>query len=311
MSGEKANWQQAMAEKRLNAKIVKKGTATRRKRTTIPAPNAPDSRAAGKHGEGRELDRHDLYELCVQSPRDLVGMIAGIHGGSPMVLGEDFAGTAVLSHVWAASGPRRRAIAIDLDAEAIARHGEHARVEKLVRDVHRVKITELTRCDAIFVGNFSIGYMHERRDLVRYLKRCASRLKRGGVFVCDTYGGASTFTTGHVQREHRMADGRRVLYTWEQRETDPITGLVTNAMHFQVDRHGDIELRLADAFVYHWRVWSIPELTDAMLDAGFQDVEVYDKVPSAVDDDGGVYMLPMDDGGQLEESFIVCVAARV
>lgn len=270
-----------------------------------------DEGAEGQRVPGpASLDRHDLYELCVQSPGDLVGMIAGIHGGSPTVLGEDFAGTAALSHLWAASGPKRRAIAIDLDAEALERHGEHGRVTRLVRDVHRIRIADLPRCDAIFVGNFSIGYIHERRDLVRYLGRCAARLKRGGVFVCDTYGGASAFTTGHVKREHCTPDGRRVIYTWEQREADPITGLVTNAMHFQVDRDGDVQLRVTDAFVYHWRVWSIPELTDAMLDAGFRAVDVYDKVPSAVDGEGGVHMLPVE-GPDLEDSFIVCVAGRV
>jgi SAM-dependent methyltransferase len=258
-----------------------------------------------------QLDRHDLYEACVQSPEDLVGMIAGMHGGACSVLGEDFAGTAALSHLWAASGPKRRAIAIDMDEEALARHGAHARVTKLVRDVHRVRVADLERCDAIFVGNFSIGYMHERRDLVRYLKRCLKRLKRGGIFVCDTYGGASTFTVGHVQREHRLPDGRRVIYTWEQREADPITGLVTNAMHFQVDRDGDVEAVFADAFVYHWRVWSIPELADAMEEAGFRSFDVYDKAPSAVDQTGRVYMAPVEHGESLEESFIACVCARV
>lgn len=276
------------------------------------AKGQPVSKNSGHEAAGpAPLDRHDLYELCVQSPGDLVGMISGIHGGSPRVLGEDFAGTAALSHLWVASHPRRHAIAIDLDAESLARHGGHARITTIRRDVHRVPLASLDPCDAVFVGNFSIGYIHERHDLVRYLKRCARRLKRRGVFICDTYGGSSTFTTGHVQREHRTPDGRRVLYTWEQREADPITGLVTNAMHFQVDRDGDIELRIADAFIYNWRIWSIPELTDAMLEAGFQDVEIYDKVPSAIDNDGRVYMQPVEDGSDLEESFIVCVAARI
>lgn len=299
------------------SKKSRKSTAARpakqpksaRKRPTPPkrSPAAP----AAAPPSSQTLDRHDLYELCVQSPGDLVGMLAAIHGYTPRVLGEDFAGTAALSRLWAESAPNRRAIAIDLDAEALERHPAHKRVTRLNADVHRVALADLPSCDAIFVGNFSIGYLHERPDLVRYLRRCVWRLKRRGIFVCDTYGGASTFTTGTVKREHRTPDGRRVIYTWEQREADPITGLVTNAMHFQVDRDGDIELRIADAFVYRWRIWSLPELTDAMLEAGFNDVEIYDKVPSAVDGDGNVYMQPVDDGEDLEESFIVCVAARV
>lgn len=257
------------------------------------------------------LDRHDLYELCVQSPDDLVRLLRGIHGGTPRTLGEDFAGTAALSHLWVEQVEKGRAIAIDLDAEALARRSDDRRIAKIVGDVRRVGRPERPDCDVIFVGNFSIGYLHERRELVRYLRRCAKRLKRRGVFVCDTYGGASAFTTGHVQREHRTPDGRRVTYTWEQREADAITGLVTNAMHFRVDRNGEIEAQVHDAFVYHWRLWSIPELTDAMLDAGFRAVDVYDKVPSAVDGEGNVYMLPVEHGEDLGESYIVCVAARV
>lgn len=283
-----------------------KGRTRAAKAPAVP----PRSRPLAATPPDRPLDRHDLYELCVQSPGDLVGMLSAIHGHAPLVLGEDFAGTAALSRLWAESAPRRRAIAIDLDTEALDRHPAHKRVTRLAADVHRVTLADLPSCDAIFVGNFSIGYLHERRDLIRYLRRCVWRLKRRGVFVCDTYGGASTFTTGTVKREHRTPDGRRVIYTWEQRDADPITGLVTNAMHFQVDRDGDIELRIADAFVYNWRIWSLPELTDAMLEAGFSDVEIYDKVPSAVDGEGNVYMAPVDDGADLEESFIVCVAAR-
>ncbi|QYK49066.1 MAG: class I SAM-dependent methyltransferase [Phycisphaeraceae bacterium] len=256
------------------------------------------------------LDRHDLYERCVQSPDDLVGMIAGMHGRRCTTLGEDLAGTAALSHRWVESDPKRRAIAIDLDEEALSRRPAHKRIQKLTRDIHRVNPASLPPCDAIFVGNFSIGYIHDRRTLVRYLKRSRSRLKRGGIFVCDTYGGASAFTTGHVKREHRLPDGRRVIYTWEQREADPITGIVTNAMHFQIDRDGDIDTIFADAFLYHWRLWSIPELADAMEEAGFAAFDVYDKVPSAIDGEGRVYMQPVD-GPDLDESFIACVCARL
>jgi hypothetical protein len=51
-------------------------------------------------------------------------MLRGIHGGAARVLGEDFAGTAALSHLWVAQVEKGRAIAIDLDGEALWRHGE-------------------------------------------------------------------------------------------------------------------------------------------------------------------------------------------
>jgi hypothetical protein len=159
----------------------------------------------------------------------------------------------------------------------------------------------------IFVGNFSIGEIHSRRDLVRYLSRSRSRLRPGGVFVCDTYGGQSAFTTGAVQRLHQGPEPFQTRYTWEQREANPLTGEVVNALHFRVLRTGTVELELTNAFVYHWRLWSVPELRDAMAQAGFASTEVYDKVPDAVDQDGRVYVRPAE---EVEESFIVCVAGR-
>jgi hypothetical protein len=32
---------------------------------------------------------------------------------------------------------------------------------------------------------------------------------------------------------------------------------------------------MKDAFTYDWRLWTIPELRDAMLEAGFSDVAVF------------------------------------
>ena len=47
-----------------------------------------------------QYDKHDLYELCVQSPKDLVPLLRAVHGNDPEILGEDFSGTAALSHLW-------------------------------------------------------------------------------------------------------------------------------------------------------------------------------------------------------------------
>jgi hypothetical protein len=32
---------------------------------------------------------------------------------------------------------------------------------------------------------------------------------------------------------------------------------------------------MQDAFTYDWRIWSIPEVRDALMEVGFQDVRVY------------------------------------
>lgn len=228
----------------------------------------------------------------------------------PLVLGEDFAGTAALSYLWVDAAPDNRAVAVDLDESALMRRPAHERVTRILGDVRTSANTPDHACDILFVGNFSIGYLHTRAELVAYLRCAHARLNPGGVFVCDTYGGESAFLTGHVHRDHFADDGRRIRYTWEQRDANPLTGMVTDVLHFQVDRAGMVELELPDAFIYRWRLWSVPELTDAMAEAGFAETEVYDKTPDATDEEGNAYMLPVTGDGDVEDSFIVCVTAR-
>lgn len=255
-----------------------------------------------------EHDKHDLYELCVQSPKDLVPLLRAIHGDDPSILGEDFAGTSALSHLWV-QRDGCSAIAVDLDQVALHRRGVHDRIDKRLCDVRDVN----DPCDVLFVGNFSIGYLHTRNELVAYLAHVRARLEQSnGVFICDTYGGESAYTLGGVHRAHPMPGGKLCRYTWEQHQADPTTGMVTNLIHFRVERAGVIEFELDEAFVYEWRLWSIPELRDAMNDAGFTTTQVYTKLADAMDEDGNAYVLPVEDGQEeLEESYIVLVAARV
>ncbi len=254
------------------------------------------------------LSKHDLYELCVQSPKDLVPLIRAIHGEDPRVLGEDFAGTSALSHLWVQRDDCS-AIAVDLENEALSFRDDHPRVAKHQCDVREIS----TPIDVLFVGNFSIGYLHTRAELVEYLSHARKRLEgSGGVFICDTYGGESAYTLGGVHRAHPMPGGKLCRYTWEQHQADPTTGMVTNLIHFRIERAGVIEEELFDAFIYEWRLWSIPELRDAMSDAGFSQTDVYAKLADAVDDEGNAYITPVVNAeDDLEDSFIVLVAGRV
>ncbi len=253
-------------------------------------------------------NKHDLYELCVQSPKDLVPLVRAIHGNDPTTLGEDFSGTSALSHLWA-EHESDRAIAVDLDAEALNFRGDHPRVAKHQCDVREIN----DPVDVLFVGNFSIGYLHTRSELVEYLTHARQRLETsGGVFICDTYGGETAYTLGGVHRAHPMPGGKLCRYTWEQHDADPTTAMVTNLIHFRIERAGVIEEEIFDAFVYEWRLWSIPELRDAMTDAGFAQTQVYAKLADAVDEEGNAYITPVTDAQEeLEDSFIVLVAGRV
>ncbi|MEO1278626.1 MAG: class I SAM-dependent methyltransferase [Planctomycetota bacterium] len=263
----------------------------------------------------KQPSAQDLYEVCVQSPSHVVDLLRAIHGDEPTRLGEDFAGSGAVSRNWVTLGDDYESWCVDRDEAALSRCDGIDRIHTRVGDVHE----ESTPADAIWVGNFSIGYHHDRASLLAYLRHVRTRLRSGGVFVCDTYGGESAYLLGEVHRFHQLPQhlapdgtgGWRVRYTWEQRDGDPLTGMVTNALHFRIERAGVIENELIDAFIYRWRLWSVPELRDAMAEAGFASTAVYGQLPDAVDDKGRPFIRPIEDAAELDDSFIVCVAGRV
>ena len=300
-----------------------------------PLPMPEPALSAPPHPLG-QLDLLDLYELCVQSPAELVSMLESIHGGAkdraPRELGEDFCGSGATSLAWLKAGlpnsPRRTAVACNLDPAAIARlrraakalpgaanasaFSKTASLKCFARDVVTGKPpldSKTAAADIVFVGNFSIGYIHTRSTLVKYFKRSRSRLKRGGVVIVDTYGGATSHTTGSLKRKFKLPDGRTVHYTWQQRTANPITAMVENALHFRVEYKGEIIQDIADGFVYHWRLWTVPELHDAMTEAGLRRIEVFDQVPQAKDGNNQFVMQPVD-GTEMDDSFAVLVSGR-
>ena len=241
------------------------------------------------------MDRWELYEHCVQSPADVCDLLACAHGGAARKLLEDFCGSAAISREWVRRGGE--AVALDADASALALAGDG--VEVVCADVRDADVLRGRSFDVIHSGNFSLGYFFERAPLVSYLRQRAALLAPGGVFACDTYGGRSAFELGAWRRERFLAGGLRVVSTWEHRSADPVTARVENVLHFRVERDGEVVAQLPEAFVYAWRLWSLSELRDALLESGFRTVEVFR-------DKSG----PLRAGDSLEPDFSVCVAAR-
>jgi SAM-dependent methyltransferase len=266
-------------------------------------------------GPAAAPDRYALYELCAQNPSRDARMLRAIHDGEPRVLGEDFCGTAAISRAWVALFPHARAVGVDHDPEPLARAraantGATRRVTLRRADV----MDAADPADLIAVLNFSIGELHTRAALVRYLAHARARLRDDGVFIADTYDGSDAYLTGRIAQTVKLPPGRwgpgaRVRYEWEQRHADIATGRVVNAMHFTVTTRGSRQ-RFEDAFVYDWRLWSVRELRDAMTDAGFAATEVYARTADATDADGNLYVRPVEDPLELGESFSAYVVGR-
>lgn len=237
-------------------------------------------------------DPFECYELCVQSPGTLVTFLRAAHGQHATVLREDFCGSGALSRRWAREGLKAdaawRALGTDLDPGCIARARERARAEGVhehaeFRQIDAVAATvePADACDVVFVGNFSIGYIHRRADLMRYLHASRRRLALGnaglggGIFVCDTYAGASAYKPGALRRTQPARGHEIIHYLWVHESADPITGIVENSISFRVESDGQIVREYPRAFTYRWRLWGIAELREAMLEAGFPRVDVY------------------------------------
>lgn len=263
--------------------------------------------------------RWRLYEHCVQNIPMTLRMVEAMHAAgarsTARTLHEDFSGSAAFAHAWCSSGPKRSALAIDMDPEAHADGKAHARLKRLTADLARLPrtIPSPSKADVVYAGNFATCELHAREALVAYLSRARQRLTPGGVFVCDLYAGPGAWRTGDTRVVHPPLPELptyRVAYTWRQREADLVNGLVSNAIDFEiVNARGVAVHELVNAFTYHWRLWSIPELRDAMAQAGFGEVDVYPDSPEAVDADGVAYLNPMD-FLETKSSTVVYVCAR-
>jgi SAM-dependent methyltransferase len=282
------------------------------------------------------LDRFTLYELAAQNPARDAKLLLAVYLDAPgardrpgLVLGEDFCGTAALSRAWCGLVRRSAAVGVDFDGPTLERARAATGPAECVTLIRADLLTPprgrgaaLPPADVIAVQNFSIGEVPDRPSLVAYLARCRARLKRGGCFVCDVYGGSDAYLTGIISQKvpippelaRGLPKGTTAMYGWEQRSADPFTGRVVNAMHFEVrpggTGRGRTAVELHDAFVYHWRLWSVPELRDAMAEAGFARTEVYPRTPGAVDEGGRFHVHPVEDPDELGESFNVYVVGR-
>lgn len=263
----------------------------------------------------------DCYELCVQSPRHIAAFLHAAHGNSPLRLREDFCGTAAVSRRWIAdfraTDSGVRAAAIDLDQGTLAFARARAAEQRVAEAITFTRADCLTiphaeAPDVVFVGNFSIGYIHRRSDLFGYLARARESLSLaragfgGGIFACDTYGGASAFRLGATQRRHPGRNGEVIHYTWVHERADPVTAMVENTISFRVEKDGEIIQELPQAFTYRWRLWSIAELREAMLEVGFQSVDVYKDVNVAP----GQPATPVTDPSELGDDWIVMIVGR-
>ncbi|MDA1138293.1 MAG: class I SAM-dependent methyltransferase [Planctomycetota bacterium] len=231
-----------------------------------------------RHTTAEKSDRYVLYQKTVQAPGFEVEFCDKAYryefGSRALLYREDFCGTANLACEWVKSYAKRRVIGVDLDPEPLE-WGRKNNLTKLSKSqLKRVQLFEANvldlnseKVDVLGAQNFSYFVFHERAVLLKYFKVVYGNLKDKGIFVLDVMGGPESQLV--AEDDPRQCDG--YTYIWEHFSFNPINSLATCKIHF-VFEDGS---KMKDAFVYPWRLWTVPELRDLLDEAGFSRTDVY------------------------------------
>jgi SAM-dependent methyltransferase len=247
----------------------------------------------GKHkgGLAAESDRYELYLASVQAPDVDVRFFNRVFKENfarpAKTLREDFCGTAAVCCEWVKAKKDRIAYGIDLDPEPLAWGREHNLASLKARQQERVFLVEgdvrtarTPPVDIIAAQNFSYCIFKDRTGLRRYFSHARRGLADEGVFILDLFGGYESIEDDREE----STDFGDFEYVWEQHQYDPITAHGTYKIHFRFPDGSALE----DAFVYDWRLWTIPEVAEVLLEAGFDRADVYweDTDPKSGDGNG-------------------------
>lgn len=225
----------------------------------------------------RQADRHTLYSEAVQCADNEIAFLKRVYrksnGRPPLLLREDFCGTALVCSHWVQAGPVNEAIGVDLDPEPLQWGRTHhlAQLTPAQRArVHLRRANVLTvrtpPVDAIAALNFSFCVFKQRPLLLEYFRKCRDALNAGGLMVMDIYGGPESHKPSKERTRYRG-----FTYIWEQTRYNPITNEALNHIHFTFPDGS----RMMKAFTYDWRLWTPAELQETLLEAGFRDARVY------------------------------------
>jgi len=232
----------------------------------------PKQRKRKRSTIAKTADKHIYYEKAVQSVEAEIDFIDQIfrklRGRRACKLREDFCGTTNASCEWVRRRRTNIAYCVDIDPSVLdwgrrhhitrlTRH-QASRIHLINDDVFRAKTP---RVDVVAAMNFSYWFLKTRVDLRRYFRKAYSNLSADGILFIDAFGGSEAFMEIKERTRHRD-----FTYIWDQSRYNPITGAALMHIHFQF-KDGSI---MKKAFTYDWRLWTLPELTEILQEAGFQ-----------------------------------------
>lgn len=255
-------------------------------------------------------DRHHLYQESVQNAETEIDFVdetfQEIRGRTMHLLREDFCGTANVCCEWVQRRPENRAIGVDLDPEVLQWGREHnlsrltdeerSRIDLREEDVFKVKTDPV---DAVSAMNFSYWYFKDRPTLIEYFSKVRDALKDDGIFFLDCFGGYES-----MQELEESTEYDDFTYTWDQAEYNPITGDYVCHIHFEFPDGSEMR----NAFTYEWRLWTMPEIRELLLEAGFKKVTTYWE--GTDEDDEGDGNFEATEQGEADAGWIAYIVAE-
>ena len=255
-------------------------------------------------------DRYELYEAAVHDAKAEVQFIRRtfrkLRGRQPRRFREDFSGPASAACEWVRGGRSARAIGVDIEPEVLEWGRRHRlarlrpearrRVRLVNADVLGVRTEPV---DVIAALNFSYWVFKSRQKLLRYFRNARRSLTADGLLVLDAFGGYDAFREIKEHTRHK-----RFTYVWDQVRYRPVTGELECHIHFRFPDGSKIDR----AFVYDWRLWTLPELQDLLHQAGFRRVTVYWEGDDG--DGGGNGEFTPDAHGEADATWIAYVVAE-
>jgi len=223
------------------------------------------------------FDKYVYYQKAVQNPQNEIEFFNDkfkkIRKRLPYTLREDFCGTGMITCHWVKQSTKHMSWGIDLDPEPLE-YGknnhfaplttkEQSRVHFMLDNVLSAKTPKVDIC---FAFNFSYFIFKQRADLLNYFKAARKALNEDGVFFIDLFGGPDSQTVMTDIMEHDTFD-----YFWDCQEFNPINNHCKFAIHFKPKG----QKKHSNVFVYDWRLWSMSELRDLLMEAGFSKSIAY------------------------------------
>ncbi|MDD9890819.1 MAG: class I SAM-dependent methyltransferase [Gammaproteobacteria bacterium] len=229
-----------------------------------------------------KADKFDCYQKSVQEPEHEVDIFIQAYkeayNRKPLKLREDFCGTFAVCCSWVESDAKRSAWGVDLCDETL-QWGKDNNLSKLKqKEAKRVTVLEqdvrefnTPQADVLAAQNFSFWIFKTREEVIEYFKIARANLASEGVIVMDMMGGRDCYDSDIIDKRTIVKGKKGFKYHWEQAYFNPVNSDCIFYIHFKFADGS----KMKKAFRYDWRFWTIPEVREMLLEAGFRDTVVY------------------------------------